>query len=115
MAAAPEMVGTIVGTIAGLCSTGSFIPQVIKAWREEDAGAISKRMYVITVTAFSLWIVYGILIGSVPIIVFNTASLALSGAILFLKIRYRRRLPAGPPRGVRGADGVGGGVPAPRA
>ena len=26
----------LVGTIAGLCSTGSFIPQVIKVWRDND-------------------------------------------------------------------------------
>jgi MtN3 and saliva related transmembrane protein len=82
----------IIGTVAGLCSTSSFVPQVIKAWRASDTEAISKRMYVITVTAFSLWIVYGVLIGSVPIVVFNSASLALSGTILFLKVRRRSAL-----------------------
>lgn len=89
----------IVGTVAGLCSTSSFVPQVIKAWREEDTGAISKRMYVITVSAFSLWIVYGVLIASLPIIVFNGTSLALSGAILFLKLRQGRAPTAQQPTG----------------
>lgn len=84
----------VIGTLAGLCSTGSFIPQVIKAWRENDTAAISKRMYVVTVTAFSLWIAYGIMIASIPIVVFNTASLLLSGAVLALKVRSQRR--AGP-------------------
>jgi MtN3 and saliva related transmembrane protein len=82
---------TVLGTVAGLCSTASFVPQVVKAWREGDTGAISKRMYVITVTAFALWIGYGVLIGSWPIIVFNTVSLLLSGTILVLKIREGRR------------------------
>lgn len=81
---------TILGTVAGICSTASFVPQVIKAWREGDTEAISKRMYVVTVTAFSLWIAYGFVIGSLPIIVFNTLSLALSATILVLKIRSRR-------------------------
>ena len=85
---------TVLGTVAGLCSTTSFVPQVVKAWREGDTGAISKRMYLITVTAFALWIGYGVLIGSWPIIVFNTASLLLSGTVLVLKIRESRR-PAG--------------------
>ena len=71
---------TMLGTVAGLCSTTSFVPQVVKAWREGDTGAISKRMYLITVTAFALWIGYGALIGSWPVIVFNTASLLLAGA-----------------------------------
>lgn len=86
-------IATLVGTIAGICSTSSFIPQVIKVWRENDTQAISKRMYVVTVTAFALWIVYGLMIGSLPIIAFNIASLVLSGTILVLKIRNRRRSP----------------------
>lgn len=80
----------LVGTVAGLCSTGSFVPQVVKAWQRRDTAAISKRMYVITVTAFTLWTAYGFMIGSVPIIAFNIASLLLSATILMLKIRGMR-------------------------
>ena len=80
-----------VGTVAGICSTSSFIPQVIKVWREGDTEAISKKMYLVTVTAFSLWIIYGLMIGSMPIVVFNIASLALSATILILKLRNLRR------------------------
>ena len=88
----------ILGTVAGLCTTGSFVPQVIKAWREGDCAAISKRMYLATVSALSLWIVYGFLIGSWPLIVFNIVSLALSATVLCLKIR---------------SDGRGGEAPRP--
>ncbi len=77
----------LVGTAAGLCSTGSFLPQVVKAWRERDTAAISKRMYLVTVGAFSLWIAYGVMIDSIPIVAFNSASLLLSGSILVLKLR----------------------------
>ena len=66
------------------------MPQVVKAWQRRDTAAISKRMYVITVTAFTLWTAYGFMIGSVPIIVFNIASLLLSATILVLKIRGMR-------------------------
>lgn len=82
---------TLVGLVAGLCSTSSFVPQVLKAWREGDTEAISKRMYIVTVSAFSLWIAYGVMIESWPIIIFNIASLALSGAILVLKLRQSRQ------------------------
>jgi MtN3 and saliva related transmembrane protein len=89
----------LVGTVAGICSTSSFIPQVIKVWREGDTEAISKKMYFVTVTAFSLWIIYGLMIGSMPIIVFNIASLALSATILVIKLRNLRqaRVAAEPP------------------
>ena len=93
-----EWLPTVLGSVAGLLSTVSFVPQVWKAIREGDTGAISKRMYVITVTAFVLWISYGVVIGAMPLIVFNSLSLALSGTILFLKIRNDRRGEGGPAR-----------------
>jgi MtN3 and saliva related transmembrane protein len=82
---------TILATVAGILSTASFVPQVLKAWKERDTAAISKRMYMVTVTAFILWSAYGFMIGSWPLIVFNLLSLCLSGSILFLKIRNDRR------------------------
>jgi MtN3 and saliva related transmembrane protein len=45
----------------------------------------------VTVTAFVLCSIYGFLIGSWPIVVFNLLSLVLSGIILALKIRNDRQ------------------------
>jgi MtN3 and saliva related transmembrane protein len=87
----PDWLPSAVGVIAGLCSTASFTPQVLKVWRDPDTKAISLRMYLVTVTAFALWIGYGIMIGSWPIMIFNTLSLVLSGLILFVKIRNMRQ------------------------
>ncbi len=78
---------TLLGTVAGLCSTGSFVPQVVKIWREGDTRAISLRMYSVMTAGFVLWLGYGLVIGSWPIIIFNVANLALSGTILWLKLR----------------------------
>jgi MtN3 and saliva related transmembrane protein len=86
-----EWLVTGLGIVAGLMSTSSFVPQVLKAWKEGDTAAISKRMYLVTVTAFTLWSLYGFMIGNLPIIIFNLLSLALSGTVLFLKIRNDRR------------------------
>ena len=83
---------TALGTVAGILSTSSFVPQVIKAYREGNTEAISKKMYIVTVSAFTLWTAYGFLVGSMPLIVFNALSLVLSGTILVLKLR--NRLPA---------------------
>jgi MtN3 and saliva related transmembrane protein len=85
------LLSTVLGSIAGLLSTASFVPQVVKAIREGDTGAISKRMYIVTVTAFVLWIAYGFVISALPLIIFNSLSLFLSGTILFLKMRNDRR------------------------
>ena len=68
---------TILGTAAGLLTTGSFVPQVVKAWREGDTGALSLRMYLVLTAAFVLWLAYGVVIGSWPVIVFNVCNLVL--------------------------------------
>lgn len=75
------------GVAAALCSMTSFLPQLIKLWREKDAEGVSLRMYVVTVTGFSLWALYGFRLGSWPLVGSNLISLALSAAILILKLR----------------------------
>lgn len=78
----------VIGTGAALCSMASFVPQIIKIWRERDASSVSLRMYAVTVTGFALWIAYGCLIGSWPVIGSNIVCLALSATILLLKWRF---------------------------
>jgi MtN3 and saliva related transmembrane protein len=91
-------IANLVGVAAALCSMTSFAPQLVKIWRERDASSVSLRMYVVTVTGFSLWIGYGVLIGSWPVIGANSVCLVLSGAILALKWRFDRREAAGSAR-----------------
>jgi MtN3 and saliva related transmembrane protein len=83
-------IANVVGTAAALCSMTSFVPQIAKIWRERDASSVSLRMYAVTVTGFSLWIGYGVLIGSWPVAVANAVCLALSATILTLKWRFSR-------------------------
>jgi MtN3 and saliva related transmembrane protein len=78
---------TTLGLVAGLCTSLSFVPQVLKAWREGDTDAISKRMYVASLIAYGLWIVHGLMITSVPIMLFNAVNVDLAGLILVLKLR----------------------------
>ncbi len=78
---------TLLGTVAGLCSMGSFVPQVLKIWREGDTRAISLRMYLVMTVGFVLWLAYGVVIGSWPVVIVNIANVALSGTILWLKLR----------------------------
>jgi MtN3 and saliva related transmembrane protein len=78
---------TILGMVAGCCSTFAFVPQVLKIWREGDTRAISVRMYIMRVTGFVLWLAYGFALGSIPLIIFNIVSLLLGGTVLVLKLR----------------------------
>jgi len=83
-----SLIVDIVGVGAALCSMTSFVPQLAKIVRERDASSVSLKMYAVTVTGFSLWIAYGVMIGSWPIAASNAVCLALSAAILILKWRF---------------------------
>jgi MtN3 and saliva related transmembrane protein len=99
---------TLLGTVAGLCTTASFVPQVVKAWRAGDTQAISLRMYWVSLAAFALWIVHGLMVERLPIVVFNAFNLILGGLVLWLALRGRRAKGVGPrERGTCAADGEG--------
>jgi MtN3 and saliva related transmembrane protein len=78
---------TALGLAAGLCTSLSFVPQVIKTWRESDTEAIFKRMYIASLIAYGLWIVHGLMIASMPVTLFNALNVVFAGIILVLKLR----------------------------
>lgn len=80
----------VVGLAAAGLSMASFTPQLVKIWRERDASSVSLRMYAITCTGFALWITYGVLLKSWPVMIANTVCLLESAAILILKWRFER-------------------------
>ncbi len=80
----------VVGVGAALCSMVSFTPQIAKILRERDAASVSLRMYAVTVTGFSLWAAYGVMIESWPVAAANLVCLGLSATILGLKWRFSR-------------------------
>jgi MtN3 and saliva related transmembrane protein len=83
-------IANTVGVVAAVCSMTSFVPQIIKIWRDRDASEISLIMYLVTVTGFCLWSGYGVLIGSWPVTASNLVCLGLSGAVLALKWRFSK-------------------------
>ncbi len=79
---------TVVGVGAAGCSMASFAPQLVKIWKEKDASSVSLQMYFVTVTGFILWTAYGVMIGKWPIVCSNAVCLAMSAAVLAMKLRY---------------------------
>ena len=79
------------GVGAAFCSMGSFIPQLVKIWRERDASSVSLRMFALTVLGFVLWVVYGAALKGWPLVFSNTVCLGLSAAILWSKWKLDRR------------------------
>lgn len=84
------LVANTVGTLAALCSMSSFAPQIAKIWRDRDAGEVSLTMYLVTVTGFSLWSGYGVMVKSWPVTLSNLVCLGMAATVLVLKWRFSR-------------------------
>ena len=77
-----------VGFAAGILTTIAFLPQVVLTWRTRRAAGVSLGMYAVFTAGTALWLVYGIGIGSVPVIAANGITLVLALCILAMKIRF---------------------------
>lgn len=79
-----------IGYLAAILTTASFVPQALHIWRTRDARAISLGMYAVFSTGVALWLAYGILLGSWPVLLANLVTLLFALSILYMKIRYDR-------------------------
>jgi len=78
----------IVGLLAGLLTTIAGLPQLYKIVRTRSTRDISLGMYILSFCGVVLWLGYGVMIGSLPIIAANAVTLLVTSAILVLKLRY---------------------------
>jgi len=76
------------GYFAGFLTVVSFLPQVIRTWRSKQVRDLHLGMFTLLVTASSLWIVYGAIIGSWPVILTNVGMVALNGSLAVAKLRF---------------------------
>jgi MtN3 and saliva related transmembrane protein len=78
----------IIGAIAAAITTLCWVPQAIKVIRTREIAAISLVMYLMLALGVALWLAYGVLIGSWPLIGANAVTLVPVLAILGMKLRY---------------------------
>ena len=76
------------GYVAATMTTLAFVPQAAKTIRTRDTRSISLGMYVVFTAGIAMWLVYGIALHSIPMILSNIVTLALSATILGLKLRH---------------------------
>ena len=78
------------GFVAAILTTFSFVPQVLHVWRTRSVADISLGMYSTFTFGIAVWLIYGILIMSWPIVLANLVTLVLASSVLVMKIRFRR-------------------------
>ncbi len=81
------------GLLAGALTTIAFVPQVLKIWKSKHANDISLATFAIFSSGVALWFIYGLRIGSWPIVLANGVTFALAMLILILKWHYREQGP----------------------
>jgi MtN3 and saliva related transmembrane protein len=79
---------TAIGLAAGLLTTTSLVPQVTKIWKSKSAKDVSRRMFIAFCLGISLWLAYGVIKGDIPMMIWNSISLALALSILAMKLKF---------------------------
>ena len=76
-----------IGLLATILTTSAFVPQVYKLYKEKNAQGVSLTMYLIMFIGVLLWLLYGILIGSIAIIVANSVTAFLQLLVIIFKLK----------------------------
>jgi MtN3 and saliva related transmembrane protein len=77
----------IIGYLAAVLTTFSFLVQAIQSWRTRDLSGISVGMYSMFTLGVALWLIYGIVIESWPLIVTNALTFVFALSILLMKLK----------------------------
>lgn len=83
-----HLLAEIAGTLAGILSIASFVPQLLRIHRRRSAGDVSLAMYVGLVVASALWVFYGYVRGAQALLVTNVLVAVIALLIMALKLRY---------------------------
>ncbi|MEY4100073.1 MAG: hypothetical protein RL300_1244 [Pseudomonadota bacterium] len=78
----------LIGSLAAVLTTASFLPQAIHTFRTKDVRGISLGMYSAFTLGVAMWLIYGVLLEAWPVVIANLVTLVLASAILVMKLKY---------------------------
>jgi MtN3 and saliva related transmembrane protein len=78
-----------VGYIAAMLTTVAFIPQVVKVWQSKSTKDLALPTLLSFIAGLSMWLVYGLLAKSTPVVIANVVTLILNLVILRFKLKYK--------------------------
>lgn len=76
-----------IGSAAAFCTTVAFVPQIVHIVKTRNTNGISLTMYSIFTLGVVLWLAYGLILHSFPIILANVVTLVLAGSVLAMKVK----------------------------
>jgi MtN3 and saliva related transmembrane protein len=78
----------LVGYLAATLTTAAFLPQVFKVWRSKSTKDLALPTLLSFIAGVGMWLLYGLLVQSPPIIAANAVTLVLNLIILRFKLKY---------------------------
>jgi MtN3 and saliva related transmembrane protein len=80
---------SLIGFGAGTLCTLAYLPQALHSFRTKSVRDLSLVMLISLNVGLLLWVAYGFLIHSLPLILPNAVTFFLAFPLLIMKIRYR--------------------------
>lgn len=81
----------VLGIIAGILTSISMIPQLVKVIREKNVEDISLLMLLVLISGLSLWVWYGLMKDEMPIILSNSFAVLVNICLLVCYIIYHKK------------------------
>ena len=79
----------VIGIVAGVLTSISFIPQIVKIRKTKSTKDLSWGMFGVFSLGIVLWLIYGLIINQFPVILANIVTLTFSGIIIYYKFKYK--------------------------
>ena len=81
----------IFGLVAGAITVSGFLPQIIKGYKTKSLNDLSYLLNTLICVGMLMWIIYGIVFGSLSIIVANVVGVILNLILLIMKYNYSEK------------------------
>ena len=78
---------TVIGLVAAVCTTISFMPQIYQVYRTKQTRDLSLPTFILLTIGIFLWLVYGVLLKSLPIVLANTLTLVMCIYVVIMKFK----------------------------
>jgi len=80
----------VIGIVAGILTSVSMVPQLVKVIKEKDVTNLSPLMVGVLLAGVSLWVVYGLMLKEWPIILSNAFSVLVNTTLLICYFIFRK-------------------------
>ena len=81
----------IFGLVAGAITVSGFLPQIIKGYKTKSLNDLSYLLNTLICVGMLMWTIYGIVLGSLSIIVANVVGVTLNLTLLIMKYNYSKK------------------------